>query len=170
MIRQPSTCLCTTSTAPNRHHSRSSLFHGRRRAGLVEQPSALKPQQLKLMQERWSQEEQVSCCLSTLDIWLLLLCNVVLLHFDPSGPPKNQNLPSQIVTHYGQGLTSTRYPTRPELFFCYPNPTQTIFHNLRVQGFSQQAVSQQATSNLLTIILKFCCFLVVLTQNPLLVN
>ena len=100
MIRQPSTCLCTTSTAPNRHHSRSSLFHGRRRAGLVEQPSALKPQQLKLMQERWSQEEQVSCCLSTLDIWLLLLCNVVLLHFDPSGPPKNQNLPSQIVIHY----------------------------------------------------------------------
>ena len=32
----------------------------------------------------------------------------------------------------GQGLTSTRYPTRPELFFCYPNPTRTIFHNLRV--------------------------------------
>ena len=125
-FRQPSICLCTTSTAPNCHRSRSSLFHGRRRAGLVEQPSALKPQQLKLMQERWSQEEQVSCCLSTLDIWLLLLCNVVLLHFDPSGPPKNQNLPSQIVIHYGQGLTSTRYPTRPE-FFLLPEPDPNYF-------------------------------------------
>ena len=38
---------------------------------------------------------------------------------------------SQVLGH-GQGLTSTRYPTRPELFFCYPNPTRTIFHNLRV--------------------------------------
>ena len=32
----------------------------------------------------------------------------------------------------GQGLTSTRYPTRPELFFCYPNPTRTIFQIFRV--------------------------------------
>ena len=112
---------------PNRPYSRSSLFHGRRGAGLVEQPSALKPQQLKLMQERWSQEEQVSCCLSTLDIWLLLLCNVVLLHFDPSAPPKNQNLPSQIVIHYGQGLTSTRYPTRPELFFATRTRPELFF-------------------------------------------
>ena len=66
-----------------------------------------------------------------------------------------------------QGLTSTRYPTRPELLFCYPNPTRTTFKKFRVSGFSQQAVSQQAASNLLTIILKFCCFLVALTRNPL---
>ena len=33
---------------------------------------------------------------------------------------------------FHRGLTSTRYPTRPKLFFCYPNPTRTIFHNLRV--------------------------------------
>ena len=69
--------------------------------------------------------------------------------------------------HPNQALTSTRYPTRPELLFCYPNPTRTIFKNFRVSGFSQQAVSQQAASNLLTIILKFCCFLVALTRNPL---
>ena len=69
-----------------------------------------------------------------------------------------------------QGLTSTRYPTWPELFFCYPNPTRTIFQNFQVEGFSQQAVSQKAASNLWTIILKFCCFLVVLTLNPLLVK
>ena len=66
-----------------------------------------------------------------------------------------------------QALTSTRYPTRPELLFCYPNPTRTTFKKFRVLGFSQQAVSQQAASNLLTIILKFCCFLVALTRNPL---
>ena len=66
-----------------------------------------------------------------------------------------------------QALTSTRYPTRPELLFCYPNPTRTTFKKFRVSGFSQQAVSQQAASNLLTIILKFCCFLVALTRNPL---
>ena len=46
-------------------------------------------------------------------------------------------------------------PTRPELFFCYPNPTRNIFQNFQVLGFSQKAVSQQAASNLLTIILKF---------------
>ena len=71
------------------------------------------------------------------------------------------------VTYYCQALTSTRYPTRPELLFCYPNPTRTTFKKFRVSGFSQQAVSQQAASNLLTIILKFCCFLVALTRNPL---
>ena len=32
----------------------------------------------------------------------------------------------------GQALTSTHYPTRPELFFCCPNPTRTIFQNFRV--------------------------------------
>ena len=69
--------------------------------------------------------------------------------------------------HHNQALTSTRYPTRPELLFCYPNPTRTTFKKFRVSGFSQQAVSQQAASNLLTIILKFCCFLVALTRNPL---
>ena len=68
---------------------------------------------------------------------------------------------------WDQALTSTRYPTRPELLFCYPNPTRTTFKKFRVSGFSQQAVSQQAASNLLTIILKFCCFLVALTRNPL---
>ena len=68
---------------------------------------------------------------------------------------------------HGQALRSTRYPTRPELLFCYPNPTRTTFKKFRVSGFSQQAVSQQAASNLLTIILKFCCFLVALTRNPL---
>ena len=57
--------------------------------------------------------------------------------------------------------------TRPDLLFCYPNPTRTTFKKFRVLGFSQQAVSQQAASNLLTIILKFCCFLVALTRNPL---
>ena len=72
-FRQPSICLCTTSTAPNCHRSRPSLFHGRRRAGLVEQLSALQPPRLKLMQEKWSPEEQGSRCLSTFDIWLLLL-------------------------------------------------------------------------------------------------
>ena len=36
--------------------------------------------------------------------------------------------------HHNQALTSTRYPTRPELFFCYLNPTQTIFQNLWVKG------------------------------------
>ena len=41
------------------------------------------------------------------------------------------------------------FPTRPELYFCYPNPTPTIFQNIRVQGFSQQAVAQQTASNLL---------------------
>ena len=39
---------------------------------------------------------------------------------------------SRWVLGNGQALTSTRYPTRPELFFCYPNPTRTIFQNLRV--------------------------------------
>ena len=78
--------------------------------------------------------------------------------------------PKSFGWHLGafrQALTSTRYPTRPELLFCYPNPTRTTFKKFRVSGFSQQAVSQQAASNLLTIILKFCCFLVALTRNPL---
>ena len=74
---------------------------------------------------------------------------------------------AHMIQHCWQALTSTRYPTRPELLFCYPNPTRTTFKKFRVSGFSQQAVSQQAASNLLTIILKFCCFLVALTRNPL---
>ena len=80
----------------------------------------------------------------------------------------NKQIKSKILfLPQDQALTSTRYPTRPELLFCFPNPTRTTFKKFRVSGFSQQAVSQQAASNLLTIILKFCCFLVALTRNPL---
>ena len=35
-----------------------------------------------------------------------------------------------------QALTGTRYPTRPGLFFSYPNRTRKIFQNFRVQGSS----------------------------------
>ena len=61
----------------------------------------------------------------------------------------------------------------PTNFF---SPTWTLpnrnyfFKILEFSVFSQQAVSQQAAPNLWTIILKFCCFLVVLTWNPLIVK
>ena len=35
-----------------------------------------------------------------------------------------------------QALTGTRYPTRPGLFFSYPNRTRKFFQNFRVQGSS----------------------------------
>ena len=35
-----------------------------------------------------------------------------------------------------QALTGTRYPTRPGLFFSYPNRTRNFFQNFRVQGSS----------------------------------
>ena len=37
---------------------------------------------------------------------------------------------------HDQALTGTRYPTRPGLFFPYPNRTRKIFQNFRVQGSS----------------------------------
>ena len=55
--------------------------------------------------------------------------------------------------------------TRPDPNFYFA--TRTIFQNFRVSGFSQQAVSQQASSNLLTIILQFCCSLSLFISVPL---
>ena len=43
---------------------------------------------------------------------------------------------SYILLYSGQALTGTRYPTRPGLFFSYPNRTRKTFQNFRVQGSS----------------------------------
>ena len=53
--------------------------------------------------------------------------------------------------HHNQALTSIRYPTRPELFFLLPEPNPNYFLKFPSLGFSQQPVSQQAASNLLSI-------------------
>ena len=41
----------------------------------------------------------------------------------------HQNCGSTLIGQHRQALTSTRYPTRSELFFCYLNSTLTIFQN-----------------------------------------
>ena len=59
----------------------------------------------------------------------------VLLH---TGPPyQNSNCTGShetVCVYKEQALTGTRYPTRPGLFFSYPNRTRKIFQNIRVQG------------------------------------
>ena len=61
--------------------------------------------------------------------------------------------------------------TRPDPnFFLLPEPDPKYFFKFPSLGFSPVGCFPQAASNLLTIIFKFCYFLVVLTRNPLLVN
>ena len=69
-----------------------------------------------------------TCGATTVEQLLLKLntCSRPIYQYDRVSQKSDyQNAP-------GQALTSTRYPTRPELFFCYANPTQTIFQNFRV--------------------------------------
>ena len=40
----------------------------------------------------------------------------------------------RVLLIYQQALTGTRYPTRPVLFYSYPNRTRKFFQNFRVQG------------------------------------
>ena len=67
------------------------------------------------------------------------------------------------------GIDEYLLPDRTPTFFCYPNPTRIILKNSEFRVFPSRLFPSRPLQTF-SIILKFCCFLVVLTRNPLFLN
>ena len=60
--------------------------------------------------------------------------SAIVAQLKDKGTSRHQQSNQQLYQE--QALTGTRYPTRPGLFFSYPNRTRKFFQNFSVQGSS----------------------------------